>query len=46
MNVDEVIDFCLQTFPFFGIVPALMTEEGKEITEPGVKGYLVCMILS
>ncbi|KAJ8305858.1 hypothetical protein KUTeg_016403 [Tegillarca granosa] len=29
------------TFPFFGIVPALLDEEGKEITEAGKEGYLV-----
>lgn len=28
------------TFPFFGIVPALLTDEGQEITGPG-EGYLV-----
>ncbi|XP_059141970.1 acetyl-coenzyme A synthetase, cytoplasmic-like [Physella acuta] len=28
------------TFPFFGIVPALLTDEGKEIVGPG-EGYLV-----
>ncbi|BFZ16433.1 hypothetical protein BsWGS_19472 [Bradybaena similaris] len=28
------------TFPFFGIVPALLTDDGKEITGPG-EGYLV-----
>ncbi|CAG5133632.1 unnamed protein product [Candidula unifasciata] len=28
------------TFPFFGIVPALLTDDGKEISGPG-EGYLV-----
>ncbi|XP_005099293.1 acetyl-coenzyme A synthetase, cytoplasmic [Aplysia californica] len=28
------------TFPFFGIVPALLTDDGREITGPG-EGYLV-----
>ncbi|CAL1543210.1 unnamed protein product [Lymnaea stagnalis] len=28
------------TFPFFGIVPAILSDEGKEITGPG-EGYLV-----
>ncbi|KAK6990461.1 Acetyl-coenzyme A synthetase cytoplasmic [Biomphalaria glabrata] len=28
------------TFPFFGIVPALLTDDGKEIVGPG-EGYLV-----
>ncbi|ESO86719.1 hypothetical protein LOTGIDRAFT_128665 [Lottia gigantea] len=28
------------TFPFFGVVPALLTEEGREIEGPG-EGYLV-----
>ena len=30
----------LQTFPFFGVVPELVTEEGKLIEGPG-EGYLV-----
>ncbi|CAG2253473.1 ACSS1_2 [Mytilus edulis] len=29
------------TFPFFGIVPVIMSDEGVEITEPNVEGYLV-----
>lgn len=28
------------TFPFFGIEPALLTEDGQEVEGPG-KGYLV-----
>ncbi|KAK3085354.1 hypothetical protein FSP39_001989 [Pinctada imbricata] len=29
------------TFPFFGVIPAIMSETGEEITEPGKEGYLV-----
>ncbi|OWF34906.1 acetyl-coenzyme A synthetase, cytoplasmic-like [Mizuhopecten yessoensis] len=29
------------TFPFFGIVPAILDENGQEITESGKEGYLV-----
>lgn len=32
--------YLFQTFPFFGVVAKLLTEEGKEIKGPG-EGYLV-----
>ncbi|XP_055347055.1 acetyl-coenzyme A synthetase-like [Paramacrobiotus metropolitanus] len=29
------------TLPFFGVVPAILDENGKELTEPDAEGYLV-----
>lgn len=37
----DVIMFLFQTFPFFGVVPVILDEEGREITEPNKEGYLV-----
>jgi len=31
---------CLQTFPFFGVVPVVLNEEGKEV-DRDVEGYIV-----
>lgn len=33
--------FQKQTFPFFGILPELLSEDGQIISEPHVEGYLV-----
>jgi acyl-coenzyme A synthetase/AMP-(fatty) acid ligase len=38
--VNHEIAFELQTFPFFGVLPVLLDESGKEIEGPG-EGYLV-----
>ena len=35
--------YFFQTFPFFGVVAELLTEEGKIIEGEG-EGYLVCIV--
>jgi len=33
-------DHCVQTLPFFGVVPEILTEDGKVVEGEG-EGYLV-----
>jgi len=40
VTLQYFLSFCLQTFPFFGVVPELLTEDGKVIEGEG-EGYLV-----
>ncbi len=41
----SILYYFSQTFPFFGVVPELLTEDGKVIEGEG-EGYLVCCFLT
>lgn len=44
-NICRVPSSVLQTFPFFGVVPAILNESGEELEGPS-EGYLVRIIIT